>query len=102
EVHFDNYSINELVDIGRLLIHQQGFLISEEGITELRRVISKTKDVQDGNGRLVRNIVERAILRHGVRLHQQGIEYATSEDIIELNEDDFTDSSEQSIIRILN
>jgi hypothetical protein len=102
EVHFDNYSISELVDIGRLLIHQQGFSISEEGITELRRVISETKDVQDGNGRLVRNIVERAILRHGVRLYQQGIEYATSEDIIELTEDDFIDSSEQSVIRILS
>ena len=102
EVHFDNYSISELVDIGRLLIHQQGFIISEEGIAELCRVISQTKDLQDGNGRLVRSIVERAILRHGVRLYQQGIEYASSEDIIELTEDDFTDSNEKVEVRILS
>lgn len=70
-IEFPDYSAGELIDIGQKMINSKGFTFSEEGklafeeeITDQKRIASENS----GNGRLVRNIVERIIRKQSVRI----------------------------------
>lgn len=76
-IEFPDYSADELSLIGKKMIVSKGFALSseaeldfEEEITDQTRIASENA----GNGRLVRNIVERIIRKQSVRVIDDRVE----------------------------
>ena len=68
-IDFPNYSPDELVEIFRLMLREKGFTATEEAVEEAHSIFEKIVFVEDfGNGRYVRNLLERAIQNQSVRL----------------------------------
>ncbi|HHW41003.1 MAG TPA: stage V sporulation protein K [Syntrophomonadaceae bacterium] len=70
-ITFPDYSVEELYRIGELMLHKRQYKLAPEAQAALRRILIEqtTKGNQnEGNARLVRNIIERAIRRQAVRL----------------------------------
>lgn len=70
-ITFPDYSVEELYRIGELMLHKRQYKLAPEAQAALRRLLIEqtTKGNQnEGNARLVRNIIERAIRRQAVRL----------------------------------
>lgn len=86
-IHFDDYSADELLRIAISIAHKQDYRIDELAYPSLLAYFSKVqanKDVPSGNGRLARNLVEKAILQQAKRLA-----YDNSNEIDLLIEKDF-------------
>lgn len=70
-IHFDDYSADEMLQIAKLTAGSKGYVIEEFCDGPLIRLFEKSqiKGRNDsGNGRLVRNIIESAILEQSRRL----------------------------------
>ena len=86
-IHFDDYSADELLRIAISIAHKQDYRIDELAYPSLLAYFSKVqanKDIPSGNGRLARNLVEKAILQQAKRLA-----YDNSNEIDLLIEKDF-------------
>ena len=86
-IHFDDYSADELLKIAISIAHKQDYRIDELAYPSLLAYFSKVqanKDIPSGNGRLARNLVEKAILQQAKRLA-----YDNSNEIDLLIEKDF-------------
>ncbi|MFD1850964.1 AAA family ATPase [Oceanobacillus bengalensis] len=77
--HFPDYSCDELYAIAIHLFSNKGFILGAEAKTALQTVIQQTYQDADGNGRYVRNIVERVIRLQSIRLFEIS---ATNYDIL--------------------
>ena len=67
QVEFPDYSPEEMVEITLRLAEKKKYSISQECIKPLQQyytVIQRTNKKDSGNGRMVRNTVERAIINH--------------------------------------
>ena len=63
--NFEDYTIDELMEIGKLMIRKQGFTLSEGAERNLRSIIEDEYDKPSprfGNGRFVSNILQNEIL----------------------------------------
>lgn len=72
-VHFDDYSVDEMYEIAQMTARAKGYRLAESCETGLRQVFAKhqIKGRNDGgNGRLVRNLIEAAILKQAKRIVQ--------------------------------
>ncbi len=72
-IDFEDYTAEEMVAIAKITAKSKGYRINEECFEPLQRVFEKSqvKGRNDGgNGRLVRNVIESAILEQGKRLAQ--------------------------------
>lgn len=70
-INFKDYDINELVEIGKTMIKSKGFILAGNSEDELEDAIKKEKQksgAQSGNGRMVRNIIEKAIREQSSRI----------------------------------
>ncbi len=69
-IDFPDYTIDELMEIFRLMCTKGGFLVSEAGLQAVRNTISK--DMKNpkkfGNARGVRNYFERIVIKQANRL----------------------------------
>ena len=86
-IHFDDYSAQELLDIAKSIASKQDYKIDELAYPRLLAYFNKiqaNKDIPSGNGRLARNLVEKAILQQAKRLA-----YDNSNEIDLLIEEDF-------------
>lgn len=66
QIYFEDYTVNELMQISQLLVKQKDYKLTEDAQNRLRTIIeNKVSENSDshGNGRLVRNIIEDAILK---------------------------------------
>lgn len=67
-VKFDDYTTDELSDICDLEAGKRGFLIDINANEFVKEICaSTTKNVENGNGRFCRNLVERAVLNFALR-----------------------------------
>ena len=67
-VRFDDYTTDELADICELEAGKRGFLIDINANEFIKEICeSSTKNVESGNGRFCRNLVERAVLNFALR-----------------------------------
>lgn len=69
--HFDfkNYSNDELLQITEKIVHDAGFSITEEALQHIGQHLNTITSLPDfGNGRTMRTIVEKAILKHSVSM----------------------------------
>ena len=70
QIHFDDYSVGQMVQIAELEAQKRGFSIRPEAkarVADICRTAANRAD--SGNGRFCRNLVENAILEYAVRVY---------------------------------
>ncbi len=68
-IDFPNYTLEELEDIGKLMVVAEGYSFTPEAQKTFRAYLERRKDQpRFANARSVRNAIERARLRHASRL----------------------------------
>lgn len=72
-IDFPDYTADELTDIFKLMIQERGFCITDEAIKEAHYIFEKVRNTDNfGNGRYVRNLIDRASQNQAVRLLSGG------------------------------
>lgn len=102
-VDFPDYSDEEMVQIASKISSDKNLILSENCLDSLLKYFSAAQRVQGkdaGNGRLVRNTIEKAVIRHSSRLAQINPDDLIEDDIRTLTNDDFElkDSSLESYL----
>lgn len=88
-IHFNDYSVEELIDIFKLNVSKHDYNLSDEAATVLRTYIENAvanKDKNFGNARFVRNLFEKTLENQATRLASQG--QITKELLQEIKADD--------------
>jgi hypothetical protein len=68
-LHFADYTVPELDAIGRLMMRQSGYYLSEDATSRFHRYLdAHRQDPRFANGRTVRNALEAARFKHAARL----------------------------------
>ncbi len=81
-VPFADYSTEELIKIAGVIASQKGLCLSENAEEKLRPVFDRAKENADfGNGRYVRNIIEKARMAQASRLLSMDVDAVTAEDV---------------------
>ena len=89
-VRFDDYTVDELTDICELEAGKRGFLIDVKAKEIIKEICeSSTGNIENGNGRFCRNLVEKAVLNFALR-NYGGDEAAENTEYI-LKKEDFND-----------
>ncbi|MDK7492216.1 AAA family ATPase [Bacillus paranthracis] len=76
DVYFPDYSVAELVEIAKVTTEREGLVLAEESIAPLSKVLArevKRLKADAGNGRLVRNVIEKAKRELDNRIVNEGI-----------------------------
>ena len=72
-IDFPDYTTDELTDIFKLMIRERGFRVTDEAIKEAQYIFEKVRNTDNfGNGRYVRNLIDRALQNQAVRLLSDG------------------------------
>ena len=72
-VDFPDYTADELTDIFKLMVRERGFGVTDDAIKEANYIFEKVRNTDNfGNGRYVRNLIDRAIQNQAVRLLSGG------------------------------
>jgi hypothetical protein len=91
-IDFPDYTIQELEDIGKLMIRDEGYSFSPEAEKTFREYLDRRmKQPRFANARSVRNAIERARLRHASRLMETN-EPVGKEELTTLIPEDFLTS----------
>ena len=89
-VHFDDYDMNELCDIAELIARKKGLNIDEKAREKLLSIFAEVQGEKDfGNGRYVRNIIEKAMMAQASRLLAKDYDEITRKEVTTLCADDF-------------
>ena len=81
-VPFDDYSIDELCSITELIAKQKGLILADDAKEKLRGIYDiAIRDDDFGNGRYVRNILEKAKMAQASRLVNMDYDLITMEDV---------------------
>lgn len=94
---FQDYNPNELLEMSIKLIEANGFKLSKNAYVSLKNSfvdIYKNSDATSGNGRMVRNYVERLIRNQSIRIAEEDISVyemnlITTKDIEKINISDY-------------
>ncbi len=88
-VHFPDYSLDELMGIGCLILEEQKYSFSEEAEAAFREYLERRmKQPRFANGRSVRNALERARLRQATRIVQENNHKLSKDDLMRLEAED--------------
>lgn len=72
-IDFPDYSADELTGIFKLMINERGFSITDDAVKEAHYIFEKVRNIDNfGNGRFVRNMIDRAAQNQAVRLLSTG------------------------------
>lgn len=72
-IDFPDYSADELTDIFKLMIMERGFSTTDDAEKEAQYIFEKVRNTDNfGNGRYVRNMIDRAVQNQAVRLLSTG------------------------------
>jgi SpoVK/Ycf46/Vps4 family AAA+-type ATPase len=81
-VPFDDYNVDELCDIADLIAKKKDLVLADDARAKLREVFAVALQDDDyGNGRYVRNILEKAKMKQASRLVAMDYSAVTSEDV---------------------
>ena len=90
-VDFPDYSTDELLQIFTALMESRGFTASDEALKEVKYILNQARHVDDfGNGRYVRNLLDRAILNQSVRIMNEGKEDPDKDELFYLRKEDIS------------
>jgi stage V sporulation protein K len=87
---FPDYSVDELLQIGELMLKKRQYRLTIEAQIMLRKILMEKAEKgnqNEGNARLVRNLIEKAIRRQAVRLVKKN--RLTRDELIYIQPDDF-------------
>lgn len=91
-VFFPDYSATELLEIAKQMSQEKKYSISDDCMEALRLKFERKQNLNnstsEGNGRLVRNIVEKAIFRHSQRIFAKGSSNVCKEEMYILTKQD--------------
>ena len=74
-IDFPDYTADELTEIFKLMIKERGFSATDDAVKEAHYIFEKVRNTDDfGNGRYVRNMIDRAAQNQAVRLLSSGRE----------------------------
>ena len=89
-VRFDDYTTDELSDICDLEAGKRGFLVDNNAKAFIKEICaSSAKNLENGNGRFCRNLVERAVLNFALRNY--GVDEVVADIEYILKKEDFCD-----------
>jgi probable Rubsico expression protein CbbX len=89
-IDFPGYTLDELEQIGVLMIGQAGYRLSPAARVTFRDYLDRrSRQPRFANARSVRNAVERARLRHANRLCDRAGQPLSKDDLMRLEPDDF-------------
>ena len=92
KINFDDYSVDELMEITRFMLSKEQMTISDPAFEKLRLIYEKAVKIPDyGNGRFVRKILEQAEMNLSDRVMDLGNEEITPEMLGRIEECDITD-----------
>jgi probable Rubsico expression protein CbbX len=92
-IRFPDYDVDELLEIGRLMVTRQGYALTDDAERALRDYIEvRVRRPRFAHGRSVRNAVERARLRQATRLFDSHRKL-TRRDLVTIEPDDILQSS---------
>lgn len=64
-VEFEDYTVDELIEIFNGMMKKSGFIVSKEAENKAKEVIKEYKNYENfGNARFVRNLYEKTIVKH--------------------------------------
>jgi hypothetical protein len=92
-IHFPDYDVDDLIEMARLMVTQQGYELSDDALDALRDYIERRRErPRFANGRSIRNAIERARMRQATRLFDSGRKL-TKKDLVTIESDDILQSS---------
>lgn len=87
-IHFDDYSISELIKISKHMLKQYNSTLTQDGIFLLtKHLVNSMNNSNFGNAREVRNLIEQSISVHLANLNQSEKFDSTSNSLILTKED---------------
>lgn len=89
QVDFDNYNVNELINIAELMLKNRDYMLSRQAELRLRDILEEQikRSVSNfSNARLVRNLIEKSIRLQAVRLIKE--RSVTKEKLMTIEKDD--------------
>lgn len=91
-VEFDDYSVEELCEITKLMLSRKQMTITEAGMKKLKKNFESIKDSRDyGNGRFARKMLEEAEMNLAERICQMDETEITTEVLTTIEESDIPD-----------
>lgn len=88
-VPFSDYDTESLCEIAKLIAKQKGLVITEEAYEKLSAMFDAARTENDfGNGRYVRNAIEKARMAQATRLLTMDLDSIESKDISTITADD--------------
>ena len=88
-VSFDDYNVEELCEISKIFADKKGMHFTDEAMERLKEVFLVAIEQPDfGNGRYVRNVIEKARMAQSTRLLSKNIDDITKDDILTFSAED--------------
>ena len=88
-VHFEDYDTDELCQIAKLVASQKGLELEKGALEKIRTIVEEAKLSPDfGNGRYIRNLIEKAKMAQSSRLLHMDYDKVTQEEIKKIRVDD--------------
>jgi probable Rubsico expression protein CbbX len=92
-VHFPDYSVDELVHIGQIMLDEQQYQLTSDAKDAFYQYLEKRKDQPlFANARSARNALDRARLRQANRIFEQTDRVLTKADLVTLQAEDILKS----------
>jgi probable Rubsico expression protein CbbX len=92
-IQFPDYDLDQLLDIARLMVDRQGYVMSDDAAGALREYIERRIErPRFAHGRSIRNAVERARMRQATRLFESNRKL-TKTDLVTIEAEDILGSS---------
>jgi probable Rubsico expression protein CbbX len=93
-IDFPDYTAEELLQIGRLMLEEQQYRVTPDGEALLLQYIQKRKELPlFANARTMTNAIDAARMRHANRMFNSGDKILTKSDLVTIEAEDIRDSS---------
>ena len=92
KLHFEDYSIAELLGISNVMLDEREYILSASAKQKLKQIILEEKKnpmYNFSNARLVRNLIEKSIRNHAVRLINDSNITSSKQKLMTLQPEDF-------------
>ena len=85
-MHFNDYTIDELIEIFKIMLKKSGFTIEDSAIDKAKEIIEEFSHTEGfGNARFVRNLYEKTVIKHATNTASESdinkLKTITSDDI---------------------
>ena len=88
-IHFEDYNCDELCKIATHIATQMGLILDEGAENKIRAIADDARRIDDfGNGRYMRNVIEKARIAQGSRLLRMDYDSVTQDDVKRLCAED--------------